>query len=341
MIACPRLGDVLLGLLCLILAQALLADLGADEIEDLADLDVVVPRIERAHPRRPAHDQAVLGDARDDDCAAVGRVEPSLAPEDLEARREPFHVPFPRTGERLVEVVDVEQHLPLWRGEHAEVRQVRVAAQLDVDAGQGSVREVGRHDQRTAAKEREGTVEHAAMPDRHERRHARLGLLLEERDRVGPRRRRRPPPVGRSRRSGSRRAPPRDPLFHAEVLVPSCSGGSHVSEVNQSRAARRDAAATVTESTPRFSQQAEGVSRGGGERESKWWTSASAAGEHRPVPGVALGDRARDRLRGHARHPSAVSPRRAPHRPFVAGSARSLRCTRRRRSMSNACRQGG
>jgi hypothetical protein len=37
----------------------------------------------------------------------------------------------------LVEVVDVEHHLPLGGGEHPKVRQVRVTADLDVQAGAG------------------------------------------------------------------------------------------------------------------------------------------------------------------------------------------------------------
>ena len=72
----------------------------------------------------------------------------AVATEDLEARGETLHVPLPRAGERLVEVVDVEHQLPLGRAEHAEVRQVRVAAELDVDPGPRSRGQVGGHDQR-------------------------------------------------------------------------------------------------------------------------------------------------------------------------------------------------
>ena len=49
---------------------------------------------------------------------------------DQHARRQALDVPLPGTRQRLVEVVEVEHQPPLGRGEHAEVRQVRVAATL-------------------------------------------------------------------------------------------------------------------------------------------------------------------------------------------------------------------
>ncbi len=75
--------------------------------------EVRVPGLEGAHLRRPAHRVAVLVDACDDDVTPVGRREAEVAAGDLETRRQALHVPLPRAGERLVEVVDVEQHLPL------------------------------------------------------------------------------------------------------------------------------------------------------------------------------------------------------------------------------------
>ena len=58
-------------------------------------------------------------------------------------------------GKRLVEVVEVEQQRPLGRGEHAEVRQVGIAAQLDGQTGPRRVLQVGGHDLGRAAIERE------------------------------------------------------------------------------------------------------------------------------------------------------------------------------------------
>ena len=47
---------------------------------------------------------------------------------------EALDVPLERPGQRLVEVADVEHERALGRREDAEVGQVRVAAQLDLEA---------------------------------------------------------------------------------------------------------------------------------------------------------------------------------------------------------------
>ena len=48
------------------------------------------------------------------DCGLPVRVvEPAVPSGDLDAGREPLHVPFPRAGHRLVEVVQVEHQTPL------------------------------------------------------------------------------------------------------------------------------------------------------------------------------------------------------------------------------------
>ena len=60
--------------------------------------------------------------------------EPVAAAGDLDAGRQPLDVPLPRAGQGLVEVVDVEHQSALGRAEDAEVRQVRVAAQLHAQA---------------------------------------------------------------------------------------------------------------------------------------------------------------------------------------------------------------
>ena len=80
--------------------------------------------------------------------APVGGRETAFAAQDLDARSEALHVPFPGAGKCLVEVVDVEQDLSLGRAEEAEVRQVGIAAQLDVDARARRRRQVGGHHER-------------------------------------------------------------------------------------------------------------------------------------------------------------------------------------------------
>ena len=66
-------------------------------------------------------------------CAAC--VEATVAARDHEARRQALDVPLPRPGQGLVEVVEIEDEAAMWRSEGAEVRQVRVAAQLHVQSG--------------------------------------------------------------------------------------------------------------------------------------------------------------------------------------------------------------
>jgi hypothetical protein len=59
-----------------------------------------------------------------------------------------LEVPLPGRGQRLIEVIDVEDHLSLGRGEAAEVQQMRVAAGLDPQPGVRGGGQVGRHDRR-------------------------------------------------------------------------------------------------------------------------------------------------------------------------------------------------
>ena len=100
---------------------------------------------------------------------------------------------------RLIEVVDVETQAPLRRREDTEVRQVGIAAGLDVDAARGQARQIGRHDQCGAAQEGEWRDQHPAVADGHEIRDARLALLDQQCDRVGSIRRHGPVAVGAER----------------------------------------------------------------------------------------------------------------------------------------------
>ena len=65
---------------------------------------------------------------------------PVVARRQDEARRHPLHVALERPGQRLVEVVEVEHQPALGGGEDAEVGQVGVTAQLDLEAGGRGVR---------------------------------------------------------------------------------------------------------------------------------------------------------------------------------------------------------
>ena len=107
--------------------------------------------------------------------------------------------------QRLVEVVDVEEQVAFRRGEQAEVDEVGIAAELDLDARARADREVGGHRQRRAAIERERRDRHPAIADRDELRDPGRRLLLEEGDGIRPVGGRRPRPERGRRDGGPRR----------------------------------------------------------------------------------------------------------------------------------------
>ena len=165
-------------------------ELAPDLPHHLVHVQVRVPDGEIALGCEPGHRLAVAGGGRKHDLPSLLRAEPVVAAGYRQAGRQPLHVPLERPRVGLVEVVDVEGQPPLRGGEDAEVAHVRVAAQLHVQPGVLRARQIGRHDQRAAAVERERRRDHAPVPDRDELGHPRGCLALQQRDRVGP-------PVGR------------------------------------------------------------------------------------------------------------------------------------------------
>ena len=112
----------------------------------------------------------------------------ALATGDGEARDQALEVPLERSRKRLVEVVDVEREAASGSREDAEVREVRVAAELGLQAGAGTVCEVSRHDRGRATEERKRRDEHPPVPNRDELWHPRPGLLLQHSHRIRTRR---------------------------------------------------------------------------------------------------------------------------------------------------------
>ena len=180
------------------LRHALLAHRRLELRQDRLDVDVVVPDVDRPHPRGAANGLPVGLTAAATISRRTDGLKPMVAPADLEARGQPLHVPFPRPGKRLVEVVDVEDQLPLGRREDAEVRQMGVPAELHGDARSRRRVQIGRHDQRRAAKEREWRDEHPAVPHR---------------DEIAPHGRRPAPPAAQPDRAGRMPAP----TFHGSI----------------------------------------------------------------------------------------------------------------------------
>ena len=144
-------------------------------------------------------------------------VEAAIAAGDREARREPLDVPVERPGVRLVEVVDAEHEPSVGRGEGAEVREVRVAAELDVEPAARRRVEIGGHQVGGAAVEGERRDEHPAVADRHQLRDAGRGLLLQHRDGVAAVRCGGPLAVRAARDRLARRAADGGALLHRRV----------------------------------------------------------------------------------------------------------------------------
>ena len=92
-------------------------------------------------------------------------------------------------GQGFVEVVDVEDQAPFRGGERAEVRQVRVTAELDPQPRGRGRGQVGGHRQRRPPVVGERRDQHPAVPDRHQLGHPRLRLTQQQPHRVPVRRR--------------------------------------------------------------------------------------------------------------------------------------------------------
>ena len=110
--------------------------------------------------------------------------EPAVARGDQHADGEALDIPLPRAGQRLVEVVDVEDEPPLGRARTA--RSWTGARRREHCTGSrcGECGQVGRHDQRRASIERERRKQHPVVPDRHRAWEQDICLALQERDGV-------------------------------------------------------------------------------------------------------------------------------------------------------------
>ena len=153
---------------------------------DAGHVGLGVPDGEVAQRREVAHRAAVGRDGGPHDGGAFLAGEPVLPAGDDQARRQPFDVPLPRAGQRLVEVVDVEHQVAFGRGEQPEVEHVRVPAQLRPDPGLRGRGQVAGHDGRRAAVEPERRLRHPAVPDGDQLLHPLRRLGPDDVDRVRP-----------------------------------------------------------------------------------------------------------------------------------------------------------
>ncbi len=154
--------------------------------------EVGVPDVHGVHRRELGHGAAVGAHRGERRVPRVGLAEAVVARRDGEARGHARDVVLERAGQRLVEVVEVEEQGALGRGEDAEVGEVRVAAELRREAGPGRVLEVGGHDPRRPAVEGERRDQHAPVAHGHQVGLASGVLFFQQRDRIGAVRRRLP-----------------------------------------------------------------------------------------------------------------------------------------------------
>ena len=139
--------------------------------QEVVDVEPRVPDVD-VRLRREVADRRPVGlrDVRRD-LATLLVARADAARGDLDARQQPLHVPLERARKGLVEVVEVEEQPALGRAVQAEVRHVRVTAQLHVEPGVRGRREVGGHEQRRAAVERERRRRHPPVPQREQLGH--------------------------------------------------------------------------------------------------------------------------------------------------------------------------
>ena len=188
--------------------------------ENLVGVHARVPEIEVRHPAETGHRLPIGLPDHHVDAASLLVAETAVAARHREARHQALHVPLERPRQRLVEIVDAEHQPPIRSRKRTEVRQVRITTQLRMQTRPRHPRQIRRHQVGRTAIERKRRHQHAPITDRHQLRHPRLRLLLQQLHRRRPHRRRLPRRVRRARHLRPRRLAPRHPLSHREMLHP-------------------------------------------------------------------------------------------------------------------------
>ena len=154
------------------------------------DVQVRVPHVEVASSRRSRPSRRDTGrPCRARSAPAPSRRTRCRAPRSTcsTARRLTSHSHGP--GSVSSKSLTIEHEPPLGRGEHPEIRQMRVPAALHRQPRPRRRREIMGHDHRRPAIERKRRDQHPPVTDRHQLRHPRLRLTLEQVDRISTSRR--------------------------------------------------------------------------------------------------------------------------------------------------------
>ena len=104
-----------------------------------------VPDIQHLHLAELGHSLAIRSNARDRCIPRKAFAETVVSTGENKAGGQALHVPFPRSGERFIQIVDVENDPSLRCGERAEVEKVTIAASLHAQPGGGRVGQIGGH----------------------------------------------------------------------------------------------------------------------------------------------------------------------------------------------------
>ena len=164
--------------------RVLLLFRGGQHAGDVVDRQMGVPGREIAQSGESVHRFAVRGDRAEGGRPALRGSELVCACCDDEAGGQALDIPFERTGQRLIEVVDIEHEGSFRRPIHTEIGQVGVTAQLHGQAACRDGRQIHSHDGGAAAVEREGRGQHAAVADAYEIGEPVGGLRLQDADRI-------------------------------------------------------------------------------------------------------------------------------------------------------------
>ena len=100
-----------------------------------------------------------------------------------ETDRQAFDVVFPRPWQGFVKVVEVEQQVAFGAGVDAEIGEMGIARELNLNAAGRVACQVMGHDNGTAPEVRKRRCQHAAVADRHQVRDTGAARLLQQRNR--------------------------------------------------------------------------------------------------------------------------------------------------------------
>src|SRR5208282_1911517 len=116
-----------------------------NSIEELLEIDSLIPHLERRHGRILAQMLAVGTNRRSNSVLPIPRSNAREAPGDFDTHGQALDIPFPGSRQRFVEIDDIESQVALRRRERSEVHYVAVAARLDAESCPRSLGQIECH----------------------------------------------------------------------------------------------------------------------------------------------------------------------------------------------------